>query len=491
MHQTNKYLPQCAWIFQRLTLLAKCLSTIAIAGLLHACAIPDLDHAKQQISAGNIAPAQLELEKLANKGVVEAMVLLGDQLGKTEPVDAESYYLRAVQAGEFKARGRLAKLYSQLAVDTKQEAQFLGQSNGESPGIEDAQRSLRYARDALSLGDDSVLSVIIKLNAQFPELNLHREVEEIIQQAQKSGSTNALYARVLWWDSQSQLEANATQIERICNRLGYLEVGCYRSLISLYQLQQNEEKVTAVVERIQRDYHAGRISGAVVVSIADWLGDRNPLGRGAAFSLTLLDMIRQKYPDANYEIAQLLYQNPGLEYSADLNQLLETQQQSGDWRSNEMLGEMYFTGKQRPLDPHKVYELLQPIQDKSVNANYYLGLLARDGLLGQSDAESALGHLLKAARFGHEKADVALAEMFWQARGLARNPVYAYSFARIAGIRGSRQGEKLSAEILATLTQTQVDEAVGISSQELTARQLIKKKHLTCCELEIQGAALQ
>lgn len=468
-----------------------CLGLTLAVCLLQACTLPDLGHAKQQIAAGNIAPAQAELAQLATKGVVEAMVLLGDQLSKTEPAQAEQYYVYAVAAGEFKARGRLAKLYSQLAAETRQAAKFLGQATGDIPGIEDAHRSLDYARAALALGDDSVLSVMIKLNVQFPELNVQEEIERIIQQAQKTGSTNALYAKVLWWESQVQVDANAAQIERICKRLGHLEVGCYRSLVSLYQVQQDEAKIAAVVDQIKRDFHAGYISGAVVVSQSDWLADKNPVGKGAAFALALLDSIRSKYPDANYEIAQLLYQHPGLQYAVDMDQLLETQQQAGDWRSSELLGEMYFMGKQRPLDPTRVYSLLQPIEDRSVSANYYLGLLARDGLLGQVDSENALQYLLKAARFGHEKADVALAEMFWQARGLAKNPVYAYSFARIASMRGSRQGEKLSTEIAMALNQQQVDQAVGLSNQELQARQLIKKNHLACCELETQGAALQ
>lgn len=460
-------------------------------GALHGCTVPDLDHAKQRLHTGEFSSAHSELELLANRGVVEAMVLLADQLSRSEPMRAESYYLRAVDAGDFKARGRLAKLYSQLAADAQQSAKLMGLATAGVPGIEDAGRALDFSRKALALGDDSVLSTIVRLNELFPELNVHDEAAEIIRVSQHSVSTNALYAQVLWWESQGQSEAHAAEVERICNRLGYLEVGCYRSLISLYQLQNNEIKIESVIERVKKMYRANHISGSEIVSLANWLKEKDPASKGAFFALSILDITREKYPEANYEIVRLLYQNPNLQYSADLNDLLLMQQKTGDWRSSEMLGEMYFIGKQRPLDPEKACGLLEPIKNKSVNANYYLGLLARDGLLGAPDAKSALNYLLMAARFGHEKADLALAEMFWSARGVAKNPVYAYSFARIAGIRGSMQAEKLSAEISGTLPQAKIDTALEISNQELDARRLIKKKHLTCCELQVQGAVAQ
>jgi len=461
-------------------------SPVVVALVLAGCAVPDYRHAQQQLAVGNTLAAYKELEELADHGVVPAMLMMGDQLSKADPVTAEQFYLRAIAQGDVKSRGRLAKLYAQWAVDAKQEQANPAFASVADASLEQAQNSLRFARDALALGDDSVLSVLVKLDSVFPELNLAEETQVLIHRYKKSGSTNAQYAQVLWWESGNQVLENAAGIEKICLKLDYLEVSCYRSLVNLYRLQQDDAKVNSVVERVTTNYKAGRLAVTTVVSFANWFTKNDSRPSNAKAAISLLEMVAPVYAEANYDIARILYVNPTLPEAKKIMELLTQQEDFGNWRANELLGEMYFNGKQAPIDPGRVQALLSPIQDKSLVANYYLGLIERDGLLGAANPDQALAHLLTAARFGHDKADVAIAELFWQAKGIARNPVYAYSFASIAAVRGSQRAQRLTLEIEPSLAGDQKEQAIGLSQQEISAREVLRQKHLVCCDLNVR-----
>src|SRR5690606_2114736 len=94
----------------------------------------------------------------------------------------------------------------------------------------------------------------------------------------------------------------------------------------------------------------------------------------------------------------------------------------------------------------------------------------RRGYLGQVEPEKARDHLLHAARDGQAGADYALAQMYFQGRGIKPNPVYAYSFCELARKQGVPRALELKPLIEAQMTPVQRASADQLMRQEEEAR---------------------
>lgn len=150
--------------------------------------------------------------------------------------------------------------------------------------------------------------------------------------------------------------------------------------------------------------------------------------------------------------------------------VLMRQGSEGDVEANYLLGKLYFDGKWVIQNPLSAKEYFSKAASDIIGAEIALGLLYLDGWLGDPDFEKALSHLLSAARRGSDTADRMLAEMYWRQRGVKRNEVYAYSFAKLATIKGSERSLLLFAEISVNLPDTVKSTAERIFASEVAVR---------------------
>ncbi|HWV16438.1 MAG TPA: hypothetical protein VN030_13475 [Cellvibrio sp.] len=444
---------------------------VAVIGLcavtaLTGCEVADYRHAKVSLTQGDIQGGLAEMTILADRGVPEAQLVVGDLIVDTDPVQAEKYYLEAEQRGEFKANGRLAKLYSMRAENFNEV---------------DAQKSLEHIRKAIAIGDDSVLSNLVELAVAFPALGLESEAQEAIDKYKRVGSTNAQYSEVVWWQAQGLTEQHADAIEATCLKLIDIETGCFQALINIYQIKNQPADVEKTVDRAITNYNKKLMTPASVVTLVRWMSNPDRKAPLTNESLKLLEMVSPNWSPANFEIAKILYNNPSLQRSQQLDDILKKEHEQGNWRATEMQAQIIYFGKNRVPDPKNALPLLLSIKDKSPVANYLLGIIYRDAILSDADPSSALEHLLIAARFGYLKGDLALAQMFSQAKGTIPNPVYAYSFASLAAANGSTSVQQLQTDIAAGMSSADKAAAEKLFLQEQNARLALKRDHAICC----------
>ena len=440
-------------------------SLIATALILTGCELPDYQRGQQALAKGDLAEAKRNLSPLAKLGSIEAQIAMGDIASSdTSPNKdkiAEKYYLDALDSGSQKANARLAKLY-------KNEA--------ESAGVEDARNAIFQIKAALKNGDDSVLPILAEITAKYPELKLENYTRFYIDQFKEKKSLNAVYAEVLWWTLAGKSVEHQKEIEAICAQIGPDESGCYRARVTLYQATKDEEKELAAIAQIGSEYQAKRISEEELVRFSKWLAHKDRAIPRPKSALELLGKIIPASADVQVQIAKIeLQSNTGNKTLDDVVKKLTALVEAGNASAVEVLAEMYLEGEGVTPDPWHAERLLNRGENKTPYQHYLLGLIYRDGYLGRPDPKLALDHLLKAARQGVRRADIALARMFWEAKGIRRNKTYAYSFASIA--QGSGSNGATDPNALANVINTQLSLEEKTAAEQLKAKELHMREH--------------
>ena len=103
-------------------------------------------------------------------------------------------------------------------------------------------------------------------------------------------------------------------------------------------------------------------------------------------------------------------------------------------------------------------------------ANYYLGQIYRRGFLGKVYPQKAADHLLIAARAGSASADMALAQLWSQGRGVRPNRVNAYVFGSLAQRQQIPQAGDLMSELQPQLQPAELSQAQQLLKREEQAR---------------------
>ncbi|MNO65879.1 Sel1 repeat protein [compost metagenome] len=145
---------------------------------------------------------------------------------------------------------------------------------------------------------------------------------------------------------------------------------------------------------------------------------------------------------------------------------LKKGQEAAQPRADLLLGRLNYDGKWMPQDPQKAEQHLLKAATSEPQAHYYLGQIYRRGFLGRVYPQKAVDHLLIAARAGQASADLALAQLFSQGRGIRPDPVNAWVFGQLA----QRQQVPAASDLL-----TQLEPQLQ-SAQRAQAAQLLKRE---------------
>ncbi len=191
--------------------------------------------------------------------------------------------------------------------------------------------------------------------------------------------------------------------------------------------------------------------GERVDSVAGVLADGELGQPDPQTAQALLEEIAPSYPAAWVSLAKLLYDYPD---QGDLEKMLgylKNAQDAAQPRAELLLGRLYYDGKWAPQDPRKAERHLLKAAASEPQANYYLGQIYRRGFLGKVYPQKAVDHLILAARAGQASADMALAQLWSQGRGIQPNRVNAYVFGQLAVQQQVPQASDLLGQIEAQL----------------------------------------
>lgn len=396
-------------------------SAIALAA---GCAgLPDQRLAQEALERGDLATAQSNYQALAAMGYADAQVGLADM---------------QVASGDSAQQAKAEKLYREAAQTSPRARARLGKWLAAKPGASDAEHreAERLLSQAFEQGEDSALVPLIVLYLQYPQSWPEIDPQQRIDQWRARGLPQADLAQIILYRTQGTYAQHLGEIEQVCQRwLRRMDV-CWYELATVYQMQGNAEKQKALLEQLRAAYKAGRVPGERVDSVAGVLADGELGQPDPQTAQALLEEIAPSYPAAWVSLAKLLYDYPD---QGDLEKMLgylKNAQDAAQPRAELLLGRLYYDGKWAPQDPRK-----------------------------------AERHLLKAAaRAGQASADMALAQLWSQGRGIQPNRVNAYVFGQLAVQQQVPQASDLLGQIEAQLPPAERSQAQQLLKREQQSR---------------------
>ena len=268
------------------------------------------------------------------------------------------------------------------------------------------------------------------------------------------------------------------EIEQVCQRLRRMDV-CWYELATVYQMQGNAEKQKALLEQLRAAYKAAgaRRAGRLAGMLADGeLGQPDPQTAQA-----LLEEIAPSYSRGLGQPGQaaLRLSRPGR--PGKMLGYLKNAQDAAQPRAELLLGRLYYDGKWAPQDPRKAERHLLKAAASEPQANYYLGQIYRRGFLGKVYPQKAVDHLILAARAGQASADMALAQLWSQGRGIQPNRVNAYVFGQLAVQQQVPQASDLLGQIEAQRRRPNAARRSNCSSANNRAAATTGRPPSACC----------
>lgn len=428
-------------------------------GLLAGCAglLPDLELGKQAKARGDFALAETNFRPLAERGYVEAQIGLADLLIRRPSVQQQ-------------AQGEA--LYRQALERSPLAAPRLGKWLAGKPASSPSERAEadRLLRQAMATGDSSALLPWVRVQLQDPQRLQDPALEQQLTQWQNQGIAEAQLGKILLYRARGDYNQHLDEIQATCQHWLDQVSDCYVELANIYQLQAEPEKQQALLARLQAAYQAGLLPPQRVQAVAKVLADSS-LGQADPASAKMLYLsITDVYPDAWHSLGELLVRHPDQGDNEALRGYLQQGVDAGSTRAALLLGQLLAKGRVLPADPEaaKAY-LLQAAVDQP-KAHLALGKLYSSGQLGEVDPQQALQHLLMAARQGESMADILLAQLFGDGRGVKINRVYAYSFAMLAKQQGLASGQVLMDRHSPHLQPAEISQAQTLLARELEAR---------------------
>ncbi|WP_296219360.1 alginate biosynthesis TPR repeat lipoprotein AlgK [Pseudomonas sp. UBA2684] len=438
--------------------LAAPLLALSLATVLAGCAgLPDERLAAAALQRGDSATAEQNFRQLAELGYVNAQIGLADlQLASGTPADlakAEQTYRQALDQSP-RAQARLGKLLARKpaasAAERREAAQLLN--------------------DAFTAGEPSSLLPLVMLYLQYPQDFPGMNVQQRISTWRQQGHSQAELAQILFYRTQGTYDQHLTEIERICQGLLAEADVCYVELATVYQKQGQEAKQKALVQRLMAGYRSGAVPAQRVDAVAQVLADAELGTPDESQAQELLEAIAPSYPAAWVSLARLLYDYPGLGDIEQMMSYLEHGRAAALPRAELLLGRLYYEGKLVPQDPQKAEAHLRKAAPSEPSANYFLGQIYLRGYLGDIYPQQALDHLLSAARGGQINADLALAHLYSQGKGIQPNLVNAFVFSQLALPKNTAPVSELARSIEQQLPPAQRAQAEQLLREERQLR---------------------
>jgi len=433
------------------------LSSLSL-GLLAGCvALPDLQLAKQARGSGDLATAEQNYRILASQGYVDAQIGLADLLVRSPSVEQR-------MQGE--------TLYRQALDRSAAAPARLGKWLANKPQATPAERleAEQLLRQSLAAGDNSALLPLVQVQLQDPQKLASGELERELEQWQAQGIGEARLGKVLLYRVRGNYEQKLDEIEAIC--AGWLDQAseCYVELAEVYQRRGDKSSQQQLLARLDSAYQAGLVSPERVQGVAKVLADSSLGEADPQAAQALYTRIAPAYPDAWCGLAELVLRFPDLGDASVLTGYLNKGMDAGSSRAALMLGQVYLKGQAVPADPRAAEQYLLQAASSHTKAHLLLGRLYRDGALGDIEPEKALEHLLIAARAGDPSANIALAQLFGEGKGVRINPVYSYTFAKLASRQGMAQGQVLMERLAPRLQAQDYQQVESLLAREIEAR---------------------
>ncbi|MCY1286706.1 Alginate biosynthesis protein AlgK [compost metagenome] len=420
---------------------------VAVALALAGCVgLPDQRLAQEALKRGDTATAEQNYRQLAELGYADAQVGLADlQLESGDPA-----LLRQAEA-----------TYRQAADQSPRAAARLGRLLASKPGASEAERqeAAQLLLRANAAGEANTLLPLAMLYLQYPQSFPQVNAQQRISQWRAEGRPQAELAQILLYRSQGSYDQHLDEIAQICEAALASSDVCYVELATVYQKRGQADRQQALIERLSSAVQAGTVPAQRVDAVANVLADPSLGAADAQAAQQLLEQVAPSYPAAWVSLARLLYDNPELGDVEQLMGYLDQGRAAAQPRAELLLGKLYYEGKLVPQDPFKAERHLLKAAASEPSAHYYLGQIYRRGFLGQVYPDKALDHLLASARSGQGNADLALAQLFSQGRGIQPDPVNAYVFSRLAVQAGRPEAVELAGQIDQQLQPAQRSQA--------------------------------
>lgn len=438
---------------------AAVLSLLSCSLLLGCSGLPDQQLARDALMRGDTETARQNFQALAGMGYPEAQTALGDMaVGSRDPVrlaEAESLYRQAA-ARSPRAQSRLGRLLSRQG----------GASDDQLNEAED------LLKQSIAQGEYSAVVPLTLLYVSYPQLSPNVDPQQLVNGWRARGIAEAELAQILIYRSQGTYTAHLAEVESKCQALLAVQDVCYVELATVYRLQQQAAAQDGLLASLRTAHATGAVAPARLESVALTLADPTiPAPAELSRAKALLADVALDYPAAWSSLAKLLHDYPELGSRDEMLAALERGREAGDSRAELLTGRLYYDGNLLPQDPAKAEAHLLKAAPEQPTANFYLGQLYRRGYLGEVRPQQAVDHLLLAARAGHGSADLALAQLFSESRGVKVNRVNAYVFARMAAGQGRSEATALLASLEPTMTATERQHATELLREEQGTRQ--------------------
>lgn len=434
---------------------------VTLLALLQGCAgLPDQQLAREALQRGDNASARQQYEELARMGYVDAQIALGDlQLDSQDPqqaAQAEHLYRQAAQHSP-RAQSRLGRL-------------LLRQGGASDSQLKEAEQLLSKA---IEQGEYSAVEPLTLLYLSYPQLSPSVDPQQQVNAWREQGIVESELAQILIYRSNGSYVAHLDEIEQKCRLLLHQQSVCYNELATVNRLRDQPAAQAALLKELRAAYANRWVAPSRVESVARTLVDsRIPAPVDLSNAQALLQDVAPAYPPAWASLAKLLFDYPALGDSEQMLDYLQRGREAGDSRAELLTGRLYYGGQVLEQNPQLAEQHLLRAADEQATAHYYLGQIYRRGYFGEVYPQKAVDHLLLAARGGHRSADLALAQLFSESRGVKVNPINAYVFAQMARLQGGVEASELISSLEQSMRPSERQKAMQILQEEQLTRQV-------------------
>lgn len=318
---------------------------------------------------------------------------------------------------------------------------------------EQGERSINDTREALWSRQQrkaDVMYELISFYARYPQQPDKAKLTALIRQMDRQLAPNQ---RIWLWamvrlPGELQTQTTPVELQTLCQQVvantptfGYVQPStlqlCRRAqLLSLRQqaASQTDKRWPVLLADIRADVQSGRLQKSDLLPLMIILQSRR-LGDDVMpqQAIELGRLADGQEPAIELAMAGLLLEQLASKTdSIQLEKRLLHLHQQGEKRAAYLLGRLYIEGRYRVAEPALAEQVLKSATDLP-EASYLLGRLYLSGLLGgEPNVQAGVDLLVQSARQGYVKADLALAEAFYDTPGVKANPVYAWVFTSLA-----------------------------------------------------------
>lgn len=401
------------------------MSFMACCLVLNACVeIPDLGRAHIALSEGNIDAARKDLSALAERNIPEAQLALAElALNSNDPreLDQSIRWFRQAASKNIRANRQLAKLLIKL------------QPQGNRSLLE----AEKLLRSALRAGDQEAILPLVDLYLFNEHLWPHADPVALIKQGKQQNAPFAYLAEINLFRVRGQYITQLDQIEKNCKSILEKMPACWKELLEVNLVRNDQTKQNELIALATKKLQQKTLDPLVMDQMANVLATSRYAEPQPKAAKAVWELISPVYPAAYTKLARLYLKHPYLGNTTDLQNVLELAIQSNQMEAHLIYGKLLFDGKVLAADPKKAEILLSKASPFFPKAEYLLGKMYQEGLLGEADPHKAMYFLLNAARRGRPEADLALTSLYSERKGVKPNLEYAWMFSSLAAEAGN------------------------------------------------------